>query len=204
MLRIGVIAALIALASLGQASAATAVGKIGRVQGEATGLLDASPIAVKVGAPVHLDETVKTGTGARLEIVFVDGTTFTVGEKSSVKIDKFVYDPGSPANAIRLAVVGPFRFVSGKLGTTGGARSVVTPFATMGIRGTNFWGGPIDGQFGVFLAEGEVTVTTSTGTAVLKAPGAGVNIRAIGAAPGRVTIWPKAKVARAVATVTFR
>jgi hypothetical protein len=204
MLRVLVVTAIIAFATAGSASAATAVGKVARVQGPAVGSVEGRSASLKASDTVFQDEDIKTGPDSRLEIVFADGTSFTIGEKSSVRIDKFVFDPGKSGNAIRLAVVGPFRFVSGKLGTTGATRSVVTPFATIGIRGTNFWGGLIDGQFGVFLAEGVVRVTTPAGSAVLRRPGEGVNIRTVGAAPGPVTTWRPPKVRRAIATVTFR
>jgi len=83
--------------------------------------------------------------------------------------------------------------------------AVTTPVATVGIRGTEFWGGPIDDQIlGVFLIDGAVTVTNALGEQVLDTPGQGTNISTPDAAPGAVTIWPADKVARAVATVTFQ
>jgi hypothetical protein len=82
---------------------------------------------------------------------------------------------------------------------------VTTPVATIGIRGTDFWGGPIDEQaLGVFLIEGAVSVSNAAGEAILDQPGQGTNIGAPGAAPGPVTIWPQDKVDRAFATVTFQ
>ncbi|MEO8667855.1 MAG: FecR domain-containing protein [Bauldia sp.] len=200
MLRCLVLAvALVTFAAL--AEAGDPVGKVARVQGEATS--DAAVLSV--GSPVEQDQAIETGDGARLEIVFVDGTALTVGEKSKVTIDRFVFDPYGPKNALELAVVGPFRFVSGKLGKALGSNvSIKLPFATMGIRGTDVWGGPIDDKFGVFLAHGIVTVSAAGATVVLSRPGSGTNVERIGAAPGKVTTWPKDKVARANATVTFR
>jgi len=82
---------------------------------------------------------------------------------------------------------------------------VTTPVAAVGIRGTEFWGGPIDDQaLGVFLIEGAVSVSNAAGQQILSLPGQGTNIAAPGAAPGPVTIWPPDKVNRALATVTFR
>ena len=79
--------------------------------------------------------------------------------------------------------------------------SVTTPVAVVGIRGTEFWGGPIDDQaLGVFLIEGSVSVSNGAGQQILNLPGQGTNI----AAPGPVTFWPPDKVGRAIATVTFR
>ena len=204
--RLGVLLAFLISAGLAaSADAATVVGKVARVQGEVSASAAGGRVALPIGSPVHRDQAIETGANARLEIVFVDGTTFTVGEKSKVTIDRFVFDPGGTRNALRLAVVGPFRFISGKLGKAIGSNvSITTPFATMGIRGTDVWGGPIDNQFGVFLADGIVTVSSGGGTVVLTRRGSGTNIARVGTTPGRVTAWPRDKVARAIATVTFR
>ncbi len=202
-----VLAGLMLSLALGPATAATVVGKVGRMQGEVSAFASAGgKVAMMVGTPVEQDQTIETGVGARLEINFVDGTVFTVGEKSKVTVDRFVFNPNGNKNALKLAVVGPFRFISGKLSKSLGANvTVTTPFATMGIRGTNVWGGPIDQRYGVFLATGIVSVTSGGKTVVLSRPGSGVNIaNAEGAAPGGITQWPEDKIGRALATVAFR
>jgi len=207
-MRCGVIfVGLVLSLAIGQATAATVVGKVGRMQGEVSAVVPAGgKIAMMVGTAVEQDQTIETGVGARLEINFVDGTTFTVGEKSKVTVDRFVFNPGGNKNVLKLAVVGPFRFISGKLSKSLGANvSVTTPFATIGIRGTNVWGGPIDQRYGVFLATGIVSVTSGGKTVVLSRPGSGTNIaNDKGAPPGGITQWPQDKVARALATVAFR
>ena len=98
------------------------------------------------------------------------------------------------------------RFVSGKLTKLASSDvSVTTGVATLGIRGTEFWGGPIDDQaLGVFLVTGVVSVSNAAGEQILSRPGQGTNIATPGSAPGPVTFWPQDKVDRAVATVTFR
>jgi hypothetical protein len=83
--------------------------------------------------------------------------------------------------------------------------AVATPFATIGVRGTEFWGGPIDDQvLGVFLIEGAVSVSNAAGRQILSQRGQGTNIARRGAAPGPVTIWPQDKVDRAITTVAFQ
>jgi hypothetical protein len=103
-------------------------------------------------------------------------------------------------------VVGALRFLSGQVSKLARSDvSVTTPAATIGIRGTEFWGGPIDNQvLGVFLIEGAVRVSNAAGARILNRPGQGTNIARAGAAPGPVTIWPQDKVNRALATVTFQ
>ena len=53
-------------------------------------------------------------------------------------------------------------------------------------------------------AEGAIAVTANGGTVTLGATGQGTSIAAAGAAPGPMTNWPADKLARALATVTFR
>ena len=83
--------------------------------------------------------------------------------------------------------------------------NVTTSVANIGIRGTEFWSGPIDDQaLGVFLIAGTVSVSNPFGEQILSQPGQGTNISAPGAGPGPVTFWPQGKINRALAAVTFR
>ena len=84
--------------------------------------------------------------------------------------------------------------------------SVLAPFAVllMGLFLDYFWGGPIDGAFGVLLFDGAVAVTNAGATTDLTAPGDGVNLPTLVSPPGGVVAWAPDKVTRAVATVTFR
>jgi hypothetical protein len=144
---------------------------------------------------------VSTGEAARLEVTFTDGTQVTLGEKAELTLDTFVFNPAAGSGTIKFGVVGAFRFLSGQSSDV----SVTTPVATLGIRGTEFWGGPIDNQaLGVFLIEGAVRVSNAAGEQILSQPGQGTNIVTPGAAPGSVTLWPPDKVNRAIATVTFQ
>ena len=196
------------------AHAATIVGAISRVQGSSEGSSEGTTRTLAVGLEVHLDEVITTGSNARLEVTFADGTVLTIGENARLKIDVFLYAPGASGNRLGFNIAGPFRFISGKL--TKGRQSeaqIFTPAATLGVRGTDFWGGPIDGDYGVFLREGVVSVQSGGGESILDRPGQGVNITLAparrgrpgtgGAIRGPVTIWGPGKVARAVATVTF-
>jgi hypothetical protein len=49
-----------------------------------------------------------------------------------------------------------------------------------------------------------VRVSNAAGTQTLARPGQGTNIGVPGKAPGLVTLWPQAKIDRAMATVAFR
>ena len=198
------------------ADAAVVVGKISRIVGDGRATSEGVVRVLAADAPIHQDEVVTTGVAARLEVTLNDGTVLTVGEKARIAIDSFVYHPAGTVNRLKVAVAGPFRiasalnkrvevrFVSGKLSKRPGADvAVTTPVATIGVRGTDFWGGPIDGHFGVFLIVGKVSVVNAAGRALLAESGEGTNIAGIGAPPGALTLWPADKVARALATVNF-
>jgi hypothetical protein len=185
----------------GQVAAQEAIGAVSRIQGDTSGTRGGATRALGLNASVFLNEVVSTGEAARLEVTFTDGTQVTLGEKAELTLDTFVFNPAAGSGTIKFGVVGAFRFLSGQSSDV----SVTTPVATLGIRGTEFWGGPIDNQaLGVFLIEGAVRVSNAAGQQILSQPGQGTNIVTPGAAPGSVTLWPPDKVNRAIATVTFQ
>jgi hypothetical protein len=188
------------------AAAEEAIGAVSRIQGEANVTGGGRPRALGLNASVFLNEIVSTGEGARLEVTFIDDTKLTIGAKAKLTLDTFVFDPGADSGKIKFGVSGALRFVSGKVTKLASADvSVTTSVATLGIRGTEFWGGPIDDQaLGVFLIQGVVSVSNAAGEQILRQPGQGTNIATPGAAPGPVSFWAQDKVDRAVATVTFR
>ncbi len=191
--------------STGPVLAADPIGAVSRMQGFSTGTINGVTDALQPNSDVFLNQIVSTGEGARLEVTFADGTQLTLGEQAVMTLDAFVYDPGANDGEMKLGVVGAFRFVSGQASKLANTEvAVTTPVATIGIRGTEFWGGPIDDAFGVFLLEGAVSVSNPAGEAILDQPGQGTNIDAPGAAPGEVTFWPQDKIDRAFATVTFQ
>jgi hypothetical protein len=190
----------------GPAEAQEAIGAVSRIQGEVSGTRGGSTAALGLNASVFPNETVSTGEAARLEVTFTDDTRLTLGEKAKLTLDRYVFSPAAGTGILKFGVAGAFRFLSGRLSKLARADvSVTTPFATLGIRGTEFWGGPIDDQvLGVFLIEGVVSVSNTAGRQILNRPGQGTNIATPGTAPGPVTFWPRDKVNRAIATVTFR
>jgi hypothetical protein len=188
------------------AEAQDAIGKVSRIQGEVSGTRGGTTGALGPNASVFPNEIVSTGEAARLEVTFADDTRLTLGEKTKLTLDRYVFNPAAGSGILKFGVAGAFRFLSGQLSKLASADvSVTTPFATVGIRGTEFWGGPIDDQvLGVFLINGVVSVSNAAGQQILNRPGQGTNIAVPGSAPGPVTFWPQDKVNRAIATVTFR
>ena len=198
------LACLLLAAIAGSADATTVIGTVTRLQGAANGTTSGASVSLAAGADVFAGETISTDPAARLELTLSDRTVVTLGEKATLTLDDFVFRPTGQSK-LHVAIDGAFRFVSGKL-AAGATReaSVTTSFATIGVRGTDFWSGPIDGRFGVVVLEGRVMVSHRGRTVVLRLPRSGVDLNSANAAPGAVTPWTAAKIGRAIATVTFR
>jgi trimeric autotransporter adhesin len=86
------------------------------------------------GSGVHASETVRTGSSGKAGLRFIDNSNLAVGPGSSVKLDKFVYDPNKGTGGVALeATRGAFRFSAG--GQNRGEVKIKTPSGTLGIRG---------------------------------------------------------------------
>jgi hypothetical protein len=126
-----------------------------------------------------MNDRLRTGANARLEVTFRDQTLLTLGENANVAIDRYVYNPDKSTGELALnATRGAFRFVGGGIEQLQKKSvTVSTPAGAMAVRGTDFWAGPIDGKFGVLLLKGKVGVSNRAGAVALSRPGWGTDIR---------------------------
>ncbi len=88
-----------------------------------------------VGIDVQANEVITTHANDRAHLLFLDGSSLTVGPNAQLVIDKFVFDPASQHGDLAInASKGVLRFVGGKISKT---NTVVinTPSSTIGIRG---------------------------------------------------------------------
>jgi hypothetical protein len=86
------------------------------------------------GADVYTNETIRTGTAGVADLRFIDNTNLSVGPASTVRLDKFVYDPNRGTGSVTFqASRGAFRFVTGS--QSRGDYKVRTPYGTLGVRG---------------------------------------------------------------------
>ena len=181
------------------------IGVVDKVENEANIVSGDNATAAIIGTPIHMRDELRTGAEGRLKITFRDETVLTLGEKASVVIDRYVYDPDRQVGeTILQATKGAFRFASGRIKAMKQNKiAVSTPVADIGVRGTEFWGGPIEGQYGVLLLEGVVTVSNQAGSVTLSARGQGTDIPSPLDPPGAVKPWGADKIARAVASVAL-
>jgi hypothetical protein len=106
------------------------------------------------GTEVFLGDRIVTGPGGGLQLLLLDGTTFSVGPNTSMVIDEFVYNPATGTGKLTASVArGTLRVISGRLARQEQeAIRVRLPMATVGVRGTMvvFSGGPNGFFIGLF------------------------------------------------------
>ncbi|MDE2510092.1 MAG: FecR domain-containing protein, partial [Elusimicrobia bacterium] len=130
-----------------------------------------------------------TGAGARMQIMLLDQTVFTIGPNSDMMLDEFVYDPKTNAGKVSAQITkGVFRFVTGKIAQRDPSdMKVKLPVGTIGIRGTMVEG-TVDGKNADILLTGPgpdnnaherpggITVSNGGGSTNIDASGYGTSI----------------------------
>jgi len=180
-------------------------GTVIRLQGSAVAMQDAVPRPLKEGAKILRGDVISTGKTSRLEMKMLDNAVLTLGERTVFVVIDYLPQAAQPVAALRL-LEGAFSAVSGEMMKTAGAQfTVETETATIGIRGTTFWGGTLDGAFEVALLDGkQIVIENKAGRVVIDKVGDGTSIRAANVVPTPPSAWAAAKIDRAKATVAFR
>jgi len=112
------------------------VGKTAASVVDAQGKPPQSPARIlETGIDVYFNEQVSTNESGRVQLLFRDGTSLSVGANSDLTIDEYVYDPASDTGEMVLSVgKGIFRLVGGKISKN---NEIIfkSASATVGIRG---------------------------------------------------------------------
>lgn len=91
---------------------------------------------ISLGQNVIHNEKIITDNKGLVQVLLVDGTTFTVGPNSQLTIDEFVYDPNTGSATVVASVAkGAFRFIGGQASRKKGGATINTPAGSIGIRG---------------------------------------------------------------------
>ena len=117
-------------------SAATIIGTVVKLTGDATAVRNGVVVALNIGDKVYKGDVVQSGSDSALGISFIDGTAFSLGASARMVLNDMVYDPNGSSNSSLLSLVqGTISFVAGETAKNGNMK-IDTPVATMGIRGT--------------------------------------------------------------------
>jgi hypothetical protein len=124
-------------ASIGNALSADKVGVAAAVRPEATSQEPGGDMTtLKIGKSVVYNERIDTSGSGVVQVLLLDGSTFTVGPGSSLVIDKFVYNPKAGTGTLAATFSkGALRFVGGKLSKNDPGVKIKTPAGALTVRG---------------------------------------------------------------------
>jgi len=186
------------------AQAAEDVGAVERARGATMVVRQEVLLPLQQGSGVQVLDHLQTGDEARLHVVFADGSDLSMGSSSDLVIDDMVYEPGSRGRGVLHLTKGVFRLVSGQVNKVpGGTLTIRTPLATIGVRGTDFWGWQTPEKLEMaLLDDGELTITTAQGTVTLTDPLSAVVVLK-GQAPSAIYTLSPEQLSAAKATLEW-
>ena len=160
-------------------------GSVAAVRGEvrATGPRGDRLLAMK--GPVFVSDTIRTGKGARAQLLFRDNTVVSLGENTVMTIAAYSWDAEKRDGAMKTRVEeGTFRVLGGLITRTAPKSfATETPAATIGIRGSMYAGSFHGNQLQVVFTGGRgIYVVNPYGQVDLDQPGYGTRVT-VGAPP---------------------
>ncbi|OCQ22925.1 hypothetical protein A7985_02910 [Pseudoalteromonas luteoviolacea] len=161
---------------------------------------------LKRKSAVYAKDFIVTGEQARAQIKFTEGTILTLGADTRFSILEFNHSADHPSpNATLEFVTGAFRVVTGEITKVVRPNfKIKTPLGSIGIRGTDFWGGNLYSKetIDVILLDSEhpIIIENQFGRVVISEPGTGSTLRQ-GEAPSQPEKWSEQKLKDAVKTI---
>ena len=125
------------------AHAAQEIGSVIGIEGDAWAGSGQEETRLDLAGPIHFGDTVHTGAGGKVQILFNDQTILALGPDSRITVDQYVYNPASPEDDVFGMGFdsGAFRMITGGIAQNNPEQfSIHSPLATIGIRGTSLYG----------------------------------------------------------------
>lgn len=182
------------------------VGDVTRARGNIASVLHSLPRTLREGSDIKFLDTILTGEDTRAEITLIDDSQLFIGDHSELTIDEMVYEPGKPSRGVLTLTKGVFRMMSGRINKTAGSSLTLnTPVATIGVRGTDFWGLQEKDKLTMALIDnGTVEITGADGrTVILDTPLQAVVIERGQATPAEPFNLTPEELAEAAKTITY-
>ncbi len=123
-----------------------------------TGSVSGASRVVVTTAEIYENERLQANATGNAQIELRDGTKIVVGPNADVVVDNFVFnkDSNKVSELTIRATKGAFRFITGA--SDHSAYKIVTPYASIGVRGTAFDVTLANGGANIALLQGQITV----------------------------------------------
>lgn len=180
-----------------------------KIQAEEIGkvvLAQGSPLVVRAGQHLFIkrndrlyqSDRIITPVGSRILFRLKDKTTISLAENTEFELSEYRLSKSDSSVNFRM-LKGAFRTLTGTIGTHKEPHfEIHTPVATIGVRGTEFWGGMIfSDALDVTMLEGKgVYIKNEYGQVEITNPGDGTVVIP-GEKPSPVTHWTEDKLKQA-------
>jgi hypothetical protein len=159
---------------------------------------------LRIGVDVQANELVTTSANDRAHLVFLDGSSLTVGPNAQLVIDKFVFDPNTKTGELAIsASKGVLRLVGGRISKTGPI-TITTPANTVGIRGgITILDVKANQTDAVFVFGKDLKVTAAGQTQIATRPGSQI-VTNLGQPPGLPIMVPQGALAAQLSALEGR
>jgi len=157
-----VIGCVLLLPTVGQA--ATAVGSVVTVSGDAQMERNGAMRAIAIHDDVFQSDVIITGDKGRVKLLMADSSKVYVGSKTRIGLQQYAMDDKGLFKASLDLAWGKARFFVNKLVSRKSSFEVKTSTAVLGVRGTGWLTEVVNGQTFVTQFEGVLSVQTAQGT----------------------------------------
>lgn len=189
------------------AAAAPVAGTVSHLQGAAFANHRDSSDNLYKGRPVSVGDHIVTGHNSRVLLKMVDGAMLTLGADTDFVISAYHYSKKAKQGSATLELIsGVFRAVTGAIGKLKERDfKVKTSVATIGIRGTDFWGGfYFSKSLDVALLDGNgIYVENAAGHVEVTSIGDGTTINSANETPTLPKRWGDKKLNAARQSVSL-
>ena len=172
-----------------------AAGSVEEARGEVFAETRKTRRKIERASPIFVKDIVGTGPDSRLWLSLGADTSVRLGENARLIVDRSVINAGGEmtleAGAMLFEKRGPDR---------SNVTKVQSPYGLIEVRGTRFFAGLSNKVFGVFVEEGNVTVSAG-GRQVIVRAGEGTDIARPGVRPTQPRQWGQARIQAAYASV---
>jgi hypothetical protein len=186
---------------------AESIGRVVLIQGHPIVEREGQHLLLKRNDALFTKDTVITPIGSKVLFRLKDRSTISLAENTQFTLTQYDYKDGSEKSTARFNMLkGAFRTLTGKIGKQKEPHfEIHTPVATIGVRGTEFWGGFIfSDSLDVTMLEGKgVYITNEHGTVEISKPGEGTMVSE-GEAPSSISVWSQKKLKAAEAATSLK
>ncbi|WP_415898284.1 FecR domain-containing protein [Neptuniibacter sp. QD48_11] len=183
------------------------IGEVVLIQGKPLVERQNQHLFIKRNDPLFIEDVLITPVGSKILIKLADKTTISLAENTQFELSKYQFDKKNQTSDVSFKMLkGAFRTLTGSIGKQSQPKfEIHTPLATIGVRGTEFWGGMIfSDALDVTMLEGKgVYIKNEHGQVEITHPGDGTMVSK-GMKPSEVSMWSDEKLQKAAAATELK